>query len=1002
MALRVIAHVDLDAFYTQVEVARDVTLRGKPVVVVQYNPHGPCITTPPDAVRVFPDSNGSIIAVSYEARAAGVKRNMGGRDAKAICPDLQIVQVPVRFGKADLTIYREAGEAVIAILAGRDGVTCERASIDEAYLEVTAAARQLLAGAAAARVAAAAAAAAQGGEAQAAAAAAAEQGGAPLPMPASVEGWHVAGMEPGAAGVAAWWARPAHAWGPDEALLAAGAVVVAELRAAVAARLGFSCSAGLAQTKILSKLGSGLNKPRQQTLVPACGVAGLLHPLPIGKLRNLGGKFGAAVAEGLGVATVGELLAVPLARLEALVGEETAAWVMSLASGQDGQTVKQRTLPMRISTGKTWRVGNALTSFTAVQTWLLELAGELKDRIDADRKANQRLPSQLTVTVETRTSGTVSAASTAAAAAVGEAGGVPVRTTFKNWNDGIVATSRSTPLRLSVDAMAADALLLVKRWARERGSGGQAGTKRPAPAGAAQSPGQRARSGGSGGSSGAGGRSGGQAGLRAFLVPAPPAAGAGAPEQLQEQPQQPQELQEQPQQQPQQLPEQPPGAAQLQSAVPQARPLGDTLGGAADPQADGASQQPSQAVVASLQGWLAQPPSQPPPQPPAEGDEQQAQQAHQAQQASDWQQPLRLADIDPEVLAELPLAMQHEGSMSAFGGPRGAGAKPPEKGIFPLDHFGECKQVADTYLACLKKQARNAAACQELAKAYLECRMQRDLMAPQDLKELGFKDGPRAGGGSGSSGSAAAAGGDAQRAAGTAAMAQGPRGAFILFEGVDRSGKSTQSAKLAAALEAAGVPVAAWNFPDRVNTVTGHAINDYLAGKREQDDAAIHLLFSANRWEKRAALLQALQSGTTLVVDRYAYSGVAYSAAKAAPGMDAAWCAAPDQGLPAPDLVVYLELGAAQAAARAGFGGERYERATFQDRVRAEFEKLKDPAWLVLDAAQPAEAIAARVLAEALDVVKRCQEGQPIQQLWDRRPYQGDAPGGGAPLAGPQ
>jgi hypothetical protein len=31
--------------------------------------------------------------------------------------------------------------------------------------------------------------------------------------------------------------------------------------------------------------------------------------------------------------------------------------------------------------------------------------------------------------------------------------------------------------------------------------------------------------------------------------------------------------------------------------------------------------------------------------------------------------------------------------MSAFGGARGVGAKPPEKGIFPLDHFGECKQV---------------------------------------------------------------------------------------------------------------------------------------------------------------------------------------------------------------------------------------------------------------------------------------------------------------------
>lgn len=51
--------------------------------------------------------------------------------------------------------------------------------------------------------------------------------------------------------------------------------------------------------------------------------------------------------------------------------------------------------------------------------------------------------------------------------------------------------------------------------------------------------------------------------------------------------------------------------------------------------------------------------------------------------------------------------------------------------------------------------------------------------------------------------------------------------------------------------------VLSWNFPDRKNTVTGHAINEYLAGKKEQDDAAIHLLFSANRWEKRWAVLSA-------------------------------------------------------------------------------------------------------------------------------------------------
>eukprot|EP00878_Enallax_costatus_P038592 GHUV01043953.1.p1 GENE.GHUV01043953.1~~GHUV01043953.1.p1 ORF type:complete len:184 (-),score=75.38 GHUV01043953.1:69-620(-) len=59
------------------------------------------------------------------------------------------MQVPVAHGKADIGIYREAGAQVISVLS--NGVICERASVDEAYLDVTATAQQMLATAAAAR-----------------------------------------------------------------------------------------------------------------------------------------------------------------------------------------------------------------------------------------------------------------------------------------------------------------------------------------------------------------------------------------------------------------------------------------------------------------------------------------------------------------------------------------------------------------------------------------------------------------------------------------------------------------------------------------------------------------------------------------------------------------------------------------------------------------------------------------------------------------------------------
>jgi cytochrome c oxidase assembly protein subunit 19 len=79
-------------------------------------------------------------------------------------------------------------------------------------------------------------------------------------------------------------------------------------------------------------------------------------------------------------------------------------------------------------------------------------------------------------------------------------------------------------------------------------------------------------------------------------------------------------------------------------------------------------------------------------------------------------------------------------SGGAFGGARGYQPKPPEKGVFPLDHFGECTHVKDAYLTCLQKNQAATDNCKELAKAYLECRMKRSLMAEQDLSELGFDD----------------------------------------------------------------------------------------------------------------------------------------------------------------------------------------------------------------------------------------------------------------------
>ncbi|KAL4809689.1 hypothetical protein BDV18DRAFT_132589 [Aspergillus unguis] len=79
----------------------------------------------------------------------------------------------------------------------------------------------------------------------------------------------------------------------------------------------------------------------------------------------------------------------------------------------------------------------------------------------------------------------------------------------------------------------------------------------------------------------------------------------------------------------------------------------------------------------------------------------------------------------------------------SFGSPGGGAVNtkptPPERGSFPLDHDGECKHLIQSYLKCLKLQRGvNDEECRKLAKGYLACRMDKNLMAPDNFKNLGL------------------------------------------------------------------------------------------------------------------------------------------------------------------------------------------------------------------------------------------------------------------------
>ncbi|XP_040467358.1 DNA polymerase eta [Falco naumanni] len=362
---RVVALVDMDCFFMQVEQRLDPQLRGRPCAVVQYTQW----------------QGGGIIAVSYEARAFGVSRGMWATEARALCPELALARVPQARGKADLTRYREASAEVMQVLSRFAAI--ERASIDEAYLDLTGSARERLR--------------ALRGRPLAAA----------LLPTTFVQGLpDDPGPQPG--GKEELRQRGLHEWlaslsfdNPDcpDLQLTMGAVIVEEIRVAVEAATGFKCSAGISHNKTLAKLACGLNKPNRQTLVSSRFVPQLFSQLPIGNIRNLGGKLGTAITDILGVEYIGQLTQYSETELQTHFGDKTGSWLYDLCRGIEEEPVKNRYLPQSIGCSKNFPGRTALATQKEVQHWLLQLALELESRLIKDRSQNHRVAKQLMVVI---------------------------------------------------------------------------------------------------------------------------------------------------------------------------------------------------------------------------------------------------------------------------------------------------------------------------------------------------------------------------------------------------------------------------------------------------------------------------------------------------------------------------------------------------------------------------------------------------------------------------
>lgn len=200
---------------------------------------------------------------------------------------------------------------------------------------------------------------------------------------------------------------------------------------------------------------------------------------------------------------------------------------------------------------------------------------------------------------------------------------------------------------------------------------------------------------------------------------------------------------------------------------------------------------------------------------------------------------------------------------------------------------------------------------------------------------------------------------------------------FIVIEGIDGCGKSTQAKRLAADLAGRGVEVAHLREPG--GTALGESVRALLLGKATGaiDARTEALLYAAARAELTAAVIRpALARGATVLCERFVDSTLAYQGF----GLDAdvaalaRLCAYATGGIE-PDLVLVLDLAPDVALARLGRERDRIESrgAAYMAKVRAGFLELARRGGgrhRIVDASAAPDAVAAAIAAEVARVVR--------------------------------
>lgn len=165
-------------------------------------------------------------------------------------------------------------------------------------------------------------------------------------------------------------------------------------------------------------------------------------------------------------------------------------------------------------------------------------------------------------------------------------------------------------------------------------------------------------------------------------------------------------------------------------------------------------------------------------------------------------------------------------------------------------------------------------------------------------------------------------------------------GKFIVFEGIDKSGKETQAKLLYDYLHKKGIPVTYTEEPTDKNVI-GRTIKKWLVGQATiTSGEAITLMYTADRFEHlKKHILPALKVGKNVICDRYLYSTIAYESSIF--GVNKEWIKSLHNEVRKPDVVIFIDIDPEISLKRErSTPNDRLEKVDLLQKVRGTYKEM--------------------------------------------------------------